>query len=278
MKSGIYQIRNLTNNKIYIGSATYFPGRFGGHRNDLRKNKHNNRYLQNAWNKYGESNFVFEVLFTCPKEDLIRLEQYHINNYKPEYNICKIAGNTLGVKYTDEVRKRLSDIAKNRIFSEETKKRIGEATKVLWSTTNTEEKLREATYKSIYQICPDTLNIVREFKSIREASNLFNKDHSSLARAARGVSYLVCGYCWCFTKDYSEEFMKSRYKNTTHEKTVCKYDLMGNYITEYKSLSKAALDNNVSVSVISDAVLGKIKTSAGFIWKFKNIKNANITI
>ena len=99
-KSGIYQIRNLVNGKIYIGSAVNLRKRMHKHSSNLRHNKHCNIKLQNAYNKYGKDNLVFEVVELVPnKEQLLDREQYYIdtlNTVNEGYNICPIAGNTMG--------------------------------------------------------------------------------------------------------------------------------------------------------------------------------------
>ena len=60
---GIYSITNINDNKIYIGSTfKSFIGRFKQHYNKLNQNKHPSLYLQNAWNKYGENNFIFRIV------------------------------------------------------------------------------------------------------------------------------------------------------------------------------------------------------------------------
>lgn len=71
MKSGIYQIRNINNNKLYIGSAVNLIKRKNGHFSALFKNKHENNKLQNAYNKYGKETFIFEILEYCEVIDLI---------------------------------------------------------------------------------------------------------------------------------------------------------------------------------------------------------------
>lgn len=58
----IYIIKNIVNNKLYIGCAIDFISRKWRHSTDLRNNKHHNIHLQRAWNEYGESNFSFEIL------------------------------------------------------------------------------------------------------------------------------------------------------------------------------------------------------------------------
>ena len=60
--SGIYQIKCKTNNKIYIGSSVNIKQRWKYHKWQLRAGKHDAKYMQNCWNKYGEEDFVFSIL------------------------------------------------------------------------------------------------------------------------------------------------------------------------------------------------------------------------
>lgn len=117
LTSGIYKITNLINGKFYIGSTNCFKKRLNQHFKELDKNIHGNNYLQNAWNKYGEKSFKFEVLARCPKEYLIKLEQWFLDNMKPEYNICKIAGSILGIKNSDKtkLKKKMRWVNSNKL-------------------------------------------------------------------------------------------------------------------------------------------------------------------
>ena len=49
----------------------------------LCKNEHHNSHLQNAWNKYGEGNFIFEIIELCDIRDQFVLEQKYLDEYKP---------------------------------------------------------------------------------------------------------------------------------------------------------------------------------------------------
>jgi group I intron endonuclease len=59
---GIYVIENIANRKVYIGRSKDIGSRISSHKHNLRNNIHINKYLQNAWNKYGENNFKNVIL------------------------------------------------------------------------------------------------------------------------------------------------------------------------------------------------------------------------
>jgi group I intron endonuclease len=79
----IYQIKNKVNDKVYIGSTTNYRNRFNQHKYFLRRNKHQNIHLQNAWNKYGEENFMFEVLEEVSEEEKFIKEQEYLDELNP---------------------------------------------------------------------------------------------------------------------------------------------------------------------------------------------------
>jgi len=129
LNSGVYEIVNTLNGHRYIGSSLNLNKRRNEHLRDLQKGKHHSQYLQRAWNKYGEKNFVFSVIEYCDKDLLISKEQNHINAVHPSYNISLTAGSPLGVKHSLETRKKVSEAGKGRVFSEEHKRRIGQSNK-----------------------------------------------------------------------------------------------------------------------------------------------------
>ena len=98
-KTGIYKITNPVNSQFYIGSASNnFRKRFLQHRRLLDLNKNPCKYLQRIYNKNKNVNFTFEILEVCENKNCIKKEQYYIDTLKPKYNLCKIAGSSLGRK------------------------------------------------------------------------------------------------------------------------------------------------------------------------------------
>lgn len=79
MNIGIYEIRNTETGDVYIGQTIDFKMRWSVHRGYLRSGEHVNRYLQNAWNKYGEAKFKFTILETCEPGVLNAREQFYID-------------------------------------------------------------------------------------------------------------------------------------------------------------------------------------------------------
>ena len=133
--SGIYKITNKTNGKVYIGSAVNLFTRWRGHKSELRRGKHINKHLQNAWNKDGEQNFLFEIVEEVQeRENLIEREQRYIDILNPEYNICKFAGSNLGRRLSEETRQKMSEARKGekhpnfgKHLSEETRQKISQS-------------------------------------------------------------------------------------------------------------------------------------------------------
>jgi hypothetical protein len=82
----IYKIRNKTDNKFYLGSSKNKTNRWREHRRDLQNNKHHCIRLQNAWNKYGADNFIFEVVeefLEISDKQLLEREQYWLEKLNP---------------------------------------------------------------------------------------------------------------------------------------------------------------------------------------------------
>jgi len=92
MNAFIYEIRNIVNNKIYIGSTKNLHKRKYKHFRDLKLNKHHSIHLQRAYNKYGNDKFVFSLIEKCNYTVRKNMEIHYMNinkssNRKFGYNI-----------------------------------------------------------------------------------------------------------------------------------------------------------------------------------------------
>src|ERR1044071_3225340 len=113
---GAYQIRNLANNKVLVGTTPNLPGAFNSQRFQLSMGNHRNKALQSEWHEFGSHNFVFETLDELkPTEgpdhdyraDLAFLEKFWLESLQP-----------FGERGYNEVKKgreeRLQQIIQNR--------------------------------------------------------------------------------------------------------------------------------------------------------------------
>lgn len=67
---GVWQIRNMVNEKVLIGLSLNLPGILNRHRFALQMGGHQNRALQADWHEFGADKFAFEVLDEItPKND-----------------------------------------------------------------------------------------------------------------------------------------------------------------------------------------------------------------
>lgn len=106
--SGIYQIQSKCKpERIYIGSAVNIHKRWLYHSEDLRRNRHHSKKLQRHYNKYGEADLLYSILVGCPKEDLLKIEQFFLDSYHPYFNGSPIAGSNLGFKFSEESKEKM---------------------------------------------------------------------------------------------------------------------------------------------------------------------------
>jgi len=127
-RTGIYKIESKIHpNRCYVGSAVNISKRWNYHLEDLIKNKHANNRLQNHYNKYGKNDLLFSILICCDKENLIANEQFFIDSYNPYFNICKVAGSSLGRSVSKETRQKLREIKLQNPNSKESNLKISKA-------------------------------------------------------------------------------------------------------------------------------------------------------
>ncbi len=70
---GVFQIRNLVNDKVFIGKSENLDGFFNRIKFQLKANCHHQKEMQADWNELGANKFGFEIL-----EELERRENLDI--------------------------------------------------------------------------------------------------------------------------------------------------------------------------------------------------------
>jgi group I intron endonuclease len=160
MKTGVYMI--TIGARFYIGSTSKgFNIRRDAHLTALRKKKHANRFMQAAFNKYGEDNFCFTILLHCKPEECVSEEQNVLDDNFDNplcMNLSPTAGSTFGVRYSDEVRSKLSAQRTGKKLSQATRQkhrermlnyRHSEESKRKIAESNRRRRLSDETKKKI---------------------------------------------------------------------------------------------------------------------------------
>lgn len=148
---GVYAIINLVDNKMYYGSTANFKVRWDKHIRSLRSGTHTNSYLQSAWNKHGEKEFMFVVAEYVNADLLLQREQWYLDFFKTwkkenGYNISRFALSPfLGLSHSSASRKKISDGNKNKVVSKETGMRISNSLRGKRRSDETKEKIRIST-------------------------------------------------------------------------------------------------------------------------------------
>jgi len=126
----IYKIQSKVKpERIYIGSAIYYKNRWADHKRQLRLKTHHNPKLQHHADKYGIDDLIFSIIEPCLPQFLIEREQYYINTLQPYFNVCKIAGSTLGRKMTEETKQKIIKANRGKIIPEEVRRKMSIANK-----------------------------------------------------------------------------------------------------------------------------------------------------
>lgn len=150
--------------------------------------------------KYGFENFNLEIIEYCDRKNLLLREQYYLDLIKPEYNVLKIAGSSLGFKHNEktlsffkkervlskESRLKLSVAASNRVLTELEKKRLSE---VRLGT-----KLLDITRK---KISDSIISLIGVPVIVKDMETNIEKSFSCLTQAAEylGVSRTAVKNC-----------------------------------------------------------------------------------
>ena len=239
----VYKHTCLENNKVYIGITSRKPQiRWGkdGH----GYVKEHQPYFYNAIQKYGWDGFKHEILFTeLSKEEAESKEIELIAFYKADnrnYGYNRLSGGNCTTNPSKETRRKQAEAHRGRKMSEETKQKLREA--------NLGQKRSEEARRH-----------VSESAKKRKRHPVSQETKDKISRGNKG-------------KIRSEEFIKYLRDNAPNKMPVKQYDLQGNFINEYQSVSEASRIFNVDRSQIFNCCYqnGYVKTCAGYQWKFSS--------
>ena len=241
--SGIYCIENLINNKKYIGKSIDIYSRWYKHKYELSHNSHYNRYLQHAWNKYGETNFKFYIIETCDADSLDEKEIYYIDLFNTHvyfgdgngYNLT-IGGDGIG------------------ILSEEERQIFREAQKSI----------------PIYQIDMNG-NIVKLWEyGARQASKELEINQSAIWHCIKGDRKTYKNFIWVYEKDYSTFNLKNYLNQHTQARRIKQYNTNGILIRVWDSANQIQSETGYDCSGILKVCKRKYKTYKNYIWCYEN--------
>lgn len=171
MTSIVYQIKCNKNLNSYIGVSYNFDRRKKEHLNQLKKNIHHNKPLQNAFNKYGENAFEFLVLHKCDDYDYAKeLEKQMLYSFYKDnlFNTTNQNGGFMPNNKSALLRKTNKGRPKWVIFkhSEEAKLKIAKAligntyTKGRKQSAESNEKRRIASKGNPTRFMPKTVYVL----------------------------------------------------------------------------------------------------------------------
>lgn len=123
----------------------------------LNQDKNHNMPIVKAILKYGQDNFAVLIVEFVDVKNLTIRETFYITEILPYYNVLKQGYSSLGFKHTEETKKMLSNVAKNRTQSDKTKVLIsralvGENNPFYGKQHSTESKIRIIEAKSAYSV------------------------------------------------------------------------------------------------------------------------------
>ena len=67
--AGVYQVKNLANGKVLLGSSLNLEGPLNRHKFMLKIGSHTNKILQKDWDEFGPEQFSFDILEEVQRKD-----------------------------------------------------------------------------------------------------------------------------------------------------------------------------------------------------------------
>lgn len=272
----IYQIKNLVNDKSYIGSTqNALPKRQREHLAALRGGYHFNKHLQSAWLKYGEKNFLFELVedVLIPKEADIDIYRYvtdkelgYIKLLNPSYNIAReTRGGRLGRVVSEEERIAIGNRSRGRKCSPETIQKIKEARSRQVITEETKRRISDKLSGTTYQ------KGRRQSIEQRQANSQRILEFNILGIGMHSIESKNKRMLTLKNKVYTSE-MKEVLKKSARGRSkipfLCFKDKL--IVGEFLSQADAADTLGLKSSEICAVLRGEQKTTKGYTFNYKN--------
>lgn len=246
--SGIYKITQVSKDIVYIGQTSMtFIKRYWHHKWKLKDNSHDNKYLQNSWNKYGKHDFIFEVMHIAKEnEDLNELEIRFIEEYNSQKNgfnlttggqgknncpmpehAKKIVGiknrkHNLGKKHSEYTKQKMSQSRKGRILSQKNKEKLIQSRLGSKHTEESKNKMRDSHLGS-----KNVVSVINENQAFEIKTRLINKERMIDISKSLSINYCIIRsilQCKVWNhvivegwEDFIEEYNKSKKKNLTND-------------------------------------------------------------
>lgn len=201
-KSCIYRWINIITGKSYIGSAKCLSNRLNTYysTNKLKKSlERGSCAIHSALLKYGYDKFKLEILEYCEVDVLISREQYYLDILKPEYNICKIAGSTLGKVHSKSTKEKIGKSRKGKgknyhhTFETREKIRAKHLNRIHIMPKMQDETKLKLSLRSIgmnVKVYDSFNSFVMEFSTINSTAKHFGVSSSTIKRVLKnGMSY-----------------------------------------------------------------------------------------
>ena len=258
----VYYHYNPRNNKYYIGITMQEPNKRWGYNGSHYKC---NQHFWQAIQRDGWENFEHVVVETgLSKEMAVSMERRLIkecdsynNGYNQSYGGEAMEGYEMAQSIKDKISK--SNSGENGFWYG--KKLPKYMVKKMSDThTNHPDLSRPINQYDING------KFLKTYPSVKEAWRAVG--HGNFARAATAENSLCLGYQWRYDNgDRSNiEPYNAYYSCPKRRKAVLQYDLQGNFIRRYDSVSDAV--NSENIKHISSCCTGKRKTAGGYIWKY----------
>lgn len=272
---GIYCIECTVNNKKYIGQSVNIYKRLLSHYNQLKKQKHCNKYMLNTFLKYGEENFIYSILEEVKENNLTNREQYWADFYKTwdanfGFNYGECLDNPFrGKEHTEETKLLLNKIAKNREYTIERNNKISKALKGRKKTQQEINKIREGALlghdkeKKILEIVSPEGKYLK-IKGIRAFCKKNNLNHQGFNALKKNEVKQYKGYRLYkgeeSLKKYIDKLAKHKNKNNKYELTD-----KNNQRIEIKSIEAFCKQENFSLHFFYKLIKNEIPEYKG--WK-----------